>query len=270
MYSNHCPGRALRVGSARTPVLYVHTTCSLTLEPLPHCRRFQCCLIIWMLKTTRIPGLAKGDCSSTRHPQRYPATQSVWRSMRWHLSACERSSESTLGELSQRCFSLMYNQLRHGIPSLLLSPLNRLLIADTPRPVTLTIAFVHLRTFICRCRVGPPATATPIVARFCSREPSHNGDVPFSQCCIGTRLPPCLCVGQISESLSQYNHANIINCRSPPSNPPQITTSRPPPDVVAAETLPIAWFHSSTQCQCSVNTSPPSPPYCTNPNHHVQ
>ena len=146
--------------------LLASRTCSPILEPLPHYRGFQCCLIIWMLKTTRIPELAKGDCSSIRHPQRYPATQSVWRSMRWHLSACERSSESILGELSQRCFSLMYNQLRHGITLPAIVALNRLLIADTPRPVTLTIAFVHLRTFICRCRGGPPATATPIVARF--------------------------------------------------------------------------------------------------------
>jgi hypothetical protein len=34
--------------------------------------------------------------------------------MRWQISACEWSSEASLDELSWRCFSLMYKELRHG------------------------------------------------------------------------------------------------------------------------------------------------------------
>jgi len=38
-----------------------------------------------MLKTTVIHSCRRRNARSIRHPQRYPATQSV---MRWHLSAC--------------------------------------------------------------------------------------------------------------------------------------------------------------------------------------
>jgi len=70
-----------------------------------------------MLKTTFIPENG-GRRRSIRHPQRYPATKSVWRSMRWHVSACEWSSEASLDESTWRCFSLMYEELRHakGLP----------------------------------------------------------------------------------------------------------------------------------------------------------
>jgi hypothetical protein len=34
--------------------------------------------------------------------------------MRWHVSACEWSSEASLDESTCRCFSLMCKELRHG------------------------------------------------------------------------------------------------------------------------------------------------------------
>lgn len=46
---------------------------------------------------SHIPGHGEPRCS-IRHPRRYPATKSVWGSMRWQISACNWSSESMLDE----------------------------------------------------------------------------------------------------------------------------------------------------------------------------
>lgn len=67
-------------------------------------------------------------CCFIRHPQRHPATKSVWRSMRWHFSACNWSSDPrsplpsplpspspslSACHLEESGFSLMYRLLRH-------------------------------------------------------------------------------------------------------------------------------------------------------------
>lgn len=129
------------------------------------------------------------------------------------------------------------------------------------RPVTVPIASVHVRSATtCRCRGGRGFLASnPLSSpRMAELRPGHfllTAGLPTRRTHVGT--PSSNTKTQTSSSAA---HHRASRCRSPRRD-----RSPLPPDVVPAETHPIAWFQSPTRAPRFRPQVFPPPPIVPSP-----